>query len=99
VRLLEAMGLCLAVAQPVVAQESGRAPDFTEVRRIIRDGLLSEKATAAAVAVVRDGAIIWEEAFGWADSANAFAEAGSYVSPTIRTTIGLRVLSSSATCC
>jgi CubicO group peptidase (beta-lactamase class C family) len=70
VRLLAVIGLCLSVAPPLVAQGSGRVPDFTEVRRIIREGLANEKASAAAVSVVRDGAIIWEEAFGWADSAN-----------------------------
>jgi CubicO group peptidase (beta-lactamase class C family) len=65
-----AAALSLALAQTLAAQASQRAPDFAEARRIIREGLANEKATAAAVAVVRDGAIIWEEAFGWADSAN-----------------------------
>jgi CubicO group peptidase (beta-lactamase class C family) len=70
VRSLTAAGLCLAFAPALAAQAPQPAPDFAEVRRIIREGLVNEKATAAAVAVVRDGAIIWEEAFGWADSSN-----------------------------
>ena len=69
-RSLAAAGLCLTMAPALAAQAPQRAPDFAEVRRIIREGLVNEKATAAAVAVVRDGEIIWEEAFGWADSTN-----------------------------
>jgi CubicO group peptidase (beta-lactamase class C family) len=65
-----AAALCLTLAHSLAAQSPQRAPDFAEVRRIIREGLANEKATAAAVAVVRDGEIIWEEGFGWADSAN-----------------------------
>ena len=65
-----AAALCLTLAPALAAQGPQRAPDFAEVRRIIREGLVNEKASAAAVAVVRDGDIIWEEAFGWADSAN-----------------------------
>jgi CubicO group peptidase (beta-lactamase class C family) len=60
----------MTLARALSSQAPQRAPDFAEARRIIREGLANEKATAAAVAVVRDGDIIWEEAFGWADSAN-----------------------------
>jgi CubicO group peptidase (beta-lactamase class C family) len=67
---MAAVGLCLTISSALDAQGSQGAPDFTEVRRIIRDGMTNEKATAAAIAVMRDGAIIWEEGFGWADSAN-----------------------------
>ena len=70
VRSLAAASLCLTLAPALAAQGPQPAPDFADVRRLIREGLVNEKATAAAVAVVRDGAIIWEEAFGWADSAN-----------------------------
>lgn len=62
-----ALALTVAVASPLAAQAS---PEFSEVRRILREGMARESAPAAAFAVVRDGAIIWEEAMGWADSAN-----------------------------
>ena len=62
-----ALALTIAAASPLAAQT---APDFSEVRRILREGMVRESAPAAAFAVVRDGEIIWEEAIGWADSAN-----------------------------
>lgn len=64
---LVAFVLAAAVAGPLAAQGS---PDFGEVRRILREGMAREAAPAAAFAIVRDGTIIWEEAIGWADSAN-----------------------------
>jgi CubicO group peptidase (beta-lactamase class C family) len=66
-RTLVALIFTVAVARPFAAQGS---PDFSEVRRILREGMAREGAPAAAFAVVRDGAIIWEGAMGWADSAN-----------------------------
>lgn len=66
-RTLVALILFFASAYPLAAQDT---PDFAEVRRILREGMAREAAPAAAFAVVRDGAIIWEEAIGWADSAN-----------------------------
>jgi CubicO group peptidase (beta-lactamase class C family) len=60
----------MTLARALFPQGPERAPHFSEVRRIISEGLTNEKATAAAVAVVHDGEIIWEEGFGWADSAN-----------------------------
>lgn len=65
-RILIALAV-LTSANPVAAQGS---PDFAEVRRILREGMAREAAPAAAFAVVRDGAIIWEDAIGWADSIN-----------------------------
>ena len=63
--------VALAFAVPVPSALAAQAtPDFAEVRRILREGMVRESAPAAAFAVVRDGAIIWEEAIGWADSAN-----------------------------
>src|SRR5262245_53434425 len=64
-RSLLAVGLSLTLALRLAAQGSPRTPDFAEVRRIIREGLANDRATAAAVAVVRDGAIIWQEALSW----------------------------------
>lgn len=66
-RTLIALALSVAVACRLAAQAS---PDFSEVRSILREGMARESAPAAAFAVVRDGATIWEEAMGWADSAN-----------------------------
>src|SRR5688500_17736410 len=57
----------------VQAQSSTRAPDFAETRRLIREGMTRDSVTAAAIAVVRDGVIIWEEAFGWADQDSRIA--------------------------
>lgn len=44
------------------------APDqFDPVRSLIRQQMLEAKAPSIAVAVARDGKILWEEGFGWAD--------------------------------
>ena len=60
--------LCLTISAVVSPTRSAsQAPDLTEARRLIRDGMAKDGATAAAIAVVRDGAIVWEEGFGWAD--------------------------------
>jgi CubicO group peptidase (beta-lactamase class C family) len=61
------LALTATVATRIAAQSSA---DFGEVRRILREGMAKEGAPAAAFAIVRDGAIIWEEAIGWADSAS-----------------------------
>jgi CubicO group peptidase (beta-lactamase class C family) len=66
-RTLAVLTVTVAVSYPLAAQGS---PDFSDVRRILRDGMARESAPAAAFAIVRDGAIVWEEAIGWADSAN-----------------------------
>jgi CubicO group peptidase (beta-lactamase class C family) len=66
--------LCLTVTTIALeAQSSTSAPDFAETRRLLREGMAKDNATAAAVAVVRDGAIIWEEGFGWADQEKRLA--------------------------
>lgn len=41
---------------------------FDDVRRVILQVLEEAKVPSIAVAVVKDGEIIWEEAFGWADA-------------------------------
>ena len=66
-RAVVALALTVTIASALAAQGS---PDFAEVRRILREGMYKEGAPAAAFAVVRDGAILWEEAIGWADSVN-----------------------------
>lgn len=64
-RSLAGLAVIIAVAFPLGAQGP---PDFSEVRRILKEEMVREAAPAAAFAVVRDGNIIWEEAIGWADS-------------------------------
>ncbi|MBL8270003.1 serine hydrolase domain-containing protein [Steroidobacter sp.] len=45
----------------------GVADEFDGVRDFIRAGLVKESVPSIAVAVARDGKVIWEEGFGWAD--------------------------------
>ena len=60
--------VCMTFAAYALQAQSGvRAPDFPEARRMIREDLAKDSALAIALAVVRDGAILWEEGFGWAD--------------------------------
>jgi Beta-lactamase len=47
----------------------GGAPDFADVRARIQE-LVARGAPSVAVAVVADGAILWEEAFGFEDVAS-----------------------------
>jgi CubicO group peptidase (beta-lactamase class C family) len=43
------------------------ADPFEDVRGFIRAQLVERSLPSLAVAVVRDGAIVWQEGFGWAD--------------------------------
>jgi CubicO group peptidase (beta-lactamase class C family) len=43
---------------------------FSEIRETIRSRLVEDCLPSVAVAVARDGEILWEEAFGWADREN-----------------------------
>jgi CubicO group peptidase (beta-lactamase class C family) len=43
---------------------------FDRVRERIRAQLLEQALPSLAVAVARDGVVLWEEGFGWADRAN-----------------------------
>lgn len=52
---------CCAIAPALAADR------FDDVRAYIRSGLVEHEVPSIAVAVVKDGAIIWEEGFGWAD--------------------------------
>lgn len=54
--------LALAVALPL-----GAAEPFDAVRASIRKQLVETEMPSLAVAVARDGKILWEEGFGWAD--------------------------------
>jgi CubicO group peptidase (beta-lactamase class C family) len=45
-------------------------PDFTKVRAIINDAIDNHQLPSATITVVKDGKIIWEEGFGYADREN-----------------------------
>ena len=49
------------------------AQSFEEVRSSLRRQLVETKAPSLAVAVARNGKIVWEEGFGWADRENRVA--------------------------
>jgi CubicO group peptidase (beta-lactamase class C family) len=69
-----AVAFCLSLTAILLhAQAPTHVPDFGETRRLIRDGMVKDSVPAVAIAVVRDGAIIWEEGFGWADHENQLA--------------------------
>ena len=59
----------LLIALTAIALETSRAraDDFEPVREFIRQKLGRQEAPSIALAVVRDGKVLWEEAFGWAD--------------------------------
>jgi CubicO group peptidase (beta-lactamase class C family) len=57
----------VAEAEPTSPAMTG-PPDFADVRERIQD-VLESGVASVAVAVVRDGSIVWEEAFGWEDVA------------------------------
>jgi CubicO group peptidase (beta-lactamase class C family) len=74
VRLTAAFLLLLALASPLLAQTEAPsvatvpAPDdLHEIREMVVGRVASGEAPSMAVAVVRDGRLVWEEAFGWAD--------------------------------
>ncbi|MGH9753536.1 MAG: serine hydrolase domain-containing protein [Blastocatellia bacterium] len=51
-------------------QNNSPAAPFGRVREFIKQQLTERRLPSVAVAVARDGQIIWEEAFGWADREN-----------------------------
>ncbi|MBL8267969.1 serine hydrolase domain-containing protein [Steroidobacter sp.] len=54
--------LLLAVAAPSLA-----ADRFEEIRSYIKAQMVAESVPSISVAVAKDGKILWEESFGWAD--------------------------------
>ncbi len=55
------------VATVVVFLASSAAAQFDDVRASIEKKLVTQNTPSLAVAVARDGKIIWEEGFGWAN--------------------------------
>lgn len=68
-RIIEALLILFSLAVPGVAQlpPSSRNRDFSSMRKLIRETMVEWVVPSIAVAVVRDGHILWEEGFGWAD--------------------------------
>ena len=65
--------LALAAFLPAVAgpdPNSPSKPDFSNVRRFIQEQLVATTVPSMSVAVARNGTILWEEGFGWADREN-----------------------------
>ena len=69
------MLLALLVVGPVVTGQgaSVAVDDFDAIRSLIRRQMTERPVPSVAVAVARDGRIVWEEAFGWADRENRIA--------------------------
>ena len=57
----------------LLAPSAVSADPFDSVRAFIRGQIVETSAPSLAVAVARDGKIIWEEGFGWADRENRIA--------------------------
>ena len=66
VLFLAGPALLLLAPLPGVAQEA-RPPAFDDVAEHIRETMAAEGIPSVAVAAARDGRVVWEEAFGWAD--------------------------------
>jgi CubicO group peptidase (beta-lactamase class C family) len=64
--------LALLLLAPVVTGQSATSAvdGFDGVRSLIRREITERPVPSVSVAVARDGRIIWEEAFGWADREN-----------------------------
>ena len=48
-------------------RDAAEVPDFAGARKVIREMMVAGAVPSIAVAVVRNGRILWEEGFGWAD--------------------------------
>jgi CubicO group peptidase (beta-lactamase class C family) len=73
---LLALFLVLFPSAAIFADDKARSadqapqPDFAAVRSLIQSRLVEQSIPSLAVAVARDGQLIWEEGFGWADREN-----------------------------
>jgi CubicO group peptidase (beta-lactamase class C family) len=69
--------LALVLIGPVAIGQSASsvtlADSFDGVRSLIQRQMTERQVPSVAVAVARDGRIVWEEAFGWADRENRIA--------------------------
>ena len=60
-------GALLALTALIPDRATGQSDPFVKVREVIRSQMLERNVPSVAVAVARDGRIVWEEGFGWAD--------------------------------
>ncbi|MBN2170092.1 MAG: beta-lactamase family protein [Candidatus Krumholzibacteriota bacterium] len=60
-------------ASPLAASAGAGSDTFAGARALIVDRTESGAVPSVCVAVARDGEIVWEEAFGWADKGNGVA--------------------------
>ncbi len=65
--LLLLSSLSFGVARSTINGVHARDDQFGQVRAFIQKQMLERQVPSVAVAVARDGKIIWEEAFGWAN--------------------------------
>lgn len=63
--------LLLLAASPVSAQTPTAAARWDLVRATIREVMAENSLASISVAVAKDGRIVWEESFGWADREKA----------------------------
>jgi CubicO group peptidase (beta-lactamase class C family) len=67
-RIAIALFLFAAVITSASSRQHNSPAAFDSVREFIKRQLTERRLPSIAVAVARDGRIIWEEAFGWADT-------------------------------
>ena len=85
--LLLAISLSLSVSVRSQTKPSTSPKDFSEVRKLIQKQMEAKSIPSISVAVARKGNIIWEEAFGFADTENRVrANQQSYISKEIYST-------------
>ncbi len=65
--LLLLSSLSFGIAKPAFIGVHASDDQFSPVRAFIQKQMLERQVPSVAVAVARDGKIIWEEAFGWAN--------------------------------
>src|SRR4051812_48118587 len=65
-----ALFTCSITAALFVTQRTRADDNFAPVKERIAKALQETNVPSISVAVVRDGKIVWEEGFGWADREN-----------------------------
>ena len=68
VLMLSSSSTLMAQSQPSTTRTS--KVDFSNVRKLIQERMVTDSIPSVSVAVVRKGEILWEEGFGWADREN-----------------------------